>query len=168
MGIVAKDYYELAMTVYTSKNFIIVKDRVSSTPWTTYVKRAFKSYGDVATLYYDEQFEDAGEAFAKGMFPKRYRNNSNIDWETAAPYNEYENDISSGVLAGMIYSMLGEKNFDNLTKCIHPANVLDTHFGSTKRLGKKESIKTRGAVDHIVLRYNEDMWSAMVKMHSGF
>ena len=102
------------------------------------------------------------------MFPKRYRGNSSIDWEEAAPYNVYDNDVSSGVLAGMIYSMLGEKNYDNLSKCIHPANVLDIHFGSTKRLGKKESIKTRGAADHIILRYNEDMWSAMVKMHSGF
>ena len=53
MDIVAKDYFELAMTVYTSNNFIIVKNRVLSTPWTTYVKRAFKSYGDVATLFYD-------------------------------------------------------------------------------------------------------------------
>ena len=51
---VAKDYVELAMQVYHSENFRIVRDRVRATPTTTYIKRAFNSYGDIATLFYDE------------------------------------------------------------------------------------------------------------------
>ena len=51
---VAKDYVELAMQVYHSENFRIVRDRILATPITTYIKRAFNSYGDIAVLFYDD------------------------------------------------------------------------------------------------------------------
>ena len=66
------------------------------------------------------------------MFPTRYRSRSNIDWDLPPSYNDFEGDVASGVLAGMIYSMLGEKNYDNLSKCIHPVDELDKSFGTTK------------------------------------
>ena len=59
------------------------------------------------------------------MFPKRYKKHQNVDWGLAAPYNHYEGDLSSGMLAGMIYSMTGEFSYDNLANCIHPAHVID-------------------------------------------
>ena len=161
---VAKDYVELAMQVYHSENFRIVRDRVRATPTTTYIKRAFNSYGDIATLFYDEQYEEAGEELVKALFPKRYRSHSNIHWDLAPPYNDYEGDVASGILAGLIYSMLGEKNYDNLAKCIHPVHEIDQSFGTTKA----QSRQMRGAADHLMQKYNDEIWNAMVKMHRGF
>ena len=163
-AVVYKDYAELGMQIYNSENFSIVKDRILATSVKTYIKRAFKSYGDIATLYYDEQYEEAGEALVKYMFPKRYRSHSNIAWEVAPPYNAYEGDVASGVLGGMIYSMLGEKNYDNLANCIHPAHVLDQSFGTTR----SESKSNRGAADHLMLKFNDEIWTSMDKMHKGF
>ena len=106
-AVAIKDYYELAMLIKNSENFSIIKTRIRATPMTTYLKRIVMSYGDVAVLFYDDQYEEAGEYLVKELFPKRYKMHSNIDWDGAIPYNEYEGDISSGMLAGMIYSMTG-------------------------------------------------------------
>ena len=160
----AKDYYELAMQVKSSENFRIIKDRIRATPTSTYMKRLFMSYGDVATMFYDDQIEEAGEYLVKAMFPKRYKTHQNIGWGLPAPYNEYEGDLSSGILAGMIQSMTGEQNYDNLAKCIHPAHVVDQSFGTYYSKEKRQ----RGATNLITLKHNEDMWQAMVQMHQGF
>lgn len=102
-------------------------------------------------MFYDEQYEEAGDALVKGIFPKRYRAHSNIDWEAIPSYNDYEGDVASGILGGMIYNMTGEKNYDNLSKCIHPAHILDQSFGTTK----SDSRNVRGAADHLMLKYND-------------
>lgn len=130
LAIAAKDYYELAMMIKNSENYSIIKKRVKATPMTTYLKRILMSYGDVAVLMYDEQYEEAGEVLVKSAFPKKFKKLSNIEWDSGAPYNTYEGDIASGVLAGMIHSMIGESNYDNLAKCIHPSHVIDETFGT--------------------------------------
>ena len=98
------------------------------------------------------------------MFPKRYKKHQTIDWELPVYYNEYEGDISSGMLAGMIYSMTGELNHDNLAKCIHPAHVVDESFGTYHNKEKYQI----GATELITRKHNEDLWQAMVQMHYGF
>ena len=98
------------------------------------------------------------------MFPKRYKKHQNVGWGQPAPYNEYEGDLSSGMLAGMIYSMTGELNYDNLANCIHPAHVVEESFGTHYNKEKNQ----RGATNLITLKHNEDLWQAMVQMHQGF
>ena len=62
-AVAAKDYYELAMLIKSSDNFRIIKDRIQATPTSTYMKRMFMSYGDVSVLFYDGEYEKAGEYF---------------------------------------------------------------------------------------------------------
>lgn len=60
-AVCAKDYYELAMMIKSSENFGIIKDRIQATPISTYLKRMFMSYGDVSVMFYDNQYEEAGQ-----------------------------------------------------------------------------------------------------------
>ena len=60
-AVAAKDYVELVELIKNSENLTIIKDRIRATPTTTYLKRIFMSYGDVSVLFYDGQYEEAGE-----------------------------------------------------------------------------------------------------------
>ena len=156
LAFAAKDYYELAMMIKNSENFSIIKKRVKATPTTTYLQRIFSSYGDVAVLFYDEQYEEAGEALVKSVFPKKFKKHSNIEWDSGAAYNTYAGDVTSGVLAGMIHAMLGESNYDNLAKCVRPSHVIDETFGTFS------SSQLSGATSLILTKKNEDILTAMV------
>jgi hypothetical protein len=68
--------------------------------------------------------------------PSRYKKHSNVDWTPLPHYNDYEGDVASGMLAGIIYSMTGEKNYDNLAKCIRPAHDFEKVFGPYTNLQK--------------------------------
>ena len=88
------------------------------------------------------------------MFPKRYVKKSAIEWDVGSQYNTYEGDVSAGMLAGMIRELLGQQNYDNLAKCIHPTHIVDQSFG----LYHDREKNTRGATNLIFRKRNEDIW----------
>lgn len=77
----AKDYYELFTLVRNSQNFSQLKTRVKQTSTGTYLKRLAGSYGDIAVLFYEDQYEEAGEQFVKSLMPKKFKKHSYISWD---------------------------------------------------------------------------------------
>ena len=80
-AVCAKDTAELLWKIKDSDNFSIINKRVKAESIFTYLKRIIMSYGDVAVLLYDDQYEEAGELFIKSVFPKKYKMRSNIEWD---------------------------------------------------------------------------------------
>lgn len=165
LGIVAKDTYELVMLMTKTENFNIIWNRMSKTSFSDYFKMFIWAYGDVAVLYYDEQYEEAGKELVTLINPSRYKKHSNVDWTPLPHYNDYEGDVASGMLAGIIYSMTGEKNYDNLAKCIRPAHDFEKVFGPYTNLQKLDQ---KGATALFFDKQNNSILMSMAQMNKGF
>lgn len=114
------------------------------------ITNGWMAYANLKEMQKQGQWEAAGVAFARNLFPDKHDPvESNVKWDPMPGSNE---DELEGLITGIIKTFTGEENRDEIATCISDYDGLHASFNS--------------AVDSLYARYNDDVMDSVNVMVS--
>lgn len=139
-------------TLLHSKQWKEERHRLWQIPAKQYFENGWMAYASLKELQKQGQYEAAGIAFVRNLFPDKYEPmESDLKW---SPMPASNTDELEGMITGMIKSFTGEENRDEIALCMSDYDSL------------KESVDS--AVDSLYARYNDDVMDSVNGMVSVF
>jgi hypothetical protein len=126
--------------------------RLRQTPAKDMFTNGWMAYSNLKEMQRQGQYEAAGIAFVRNLFPEKYEPmESEVKWD---PMPGSKADELEGLITGMIKSFTGEENRDEIALCISDYDSV------------KESLTS--AVDSLYARYNDDVMDSVNGVVSVF